>query len=72
MKHIRALKYLAISSLIEKKEERMKKEKKVAPRNFVAKHQKTSGAGRHRDNKSDYRRQPKHRHQQFSKQKEEG
>lgn len=41
------------------------------PRNFVAKHQQATGAGRHRDNKSDYRRQPKHRHQQFSNQKEE-
>lgn len=44
----------------------MKKEKvkKTAPRNFVAKHQQESGAGRHTDRKSDYRRQPKHRNQQ--------
>ena len=40
-------------------------------RNFVAKYAQDSGSGRHRDNKNDYRRQPKHRHQQFSKQKEE-
>lgn len=39
------------------------KAKKVLPRNFVVKHQQVTGAGRHTDRKSDYRRQPKHRNQ---------
>jgi hypothetical protein len=42
-----------------------KKVKPSAPRNFVAKHAQESGAGRHKDSKNDYRRQPKHRHQQL-------
>lgn len=33
-------------------------------RNFVAKHAQETGAGRHKDRKSDYLRQPKHRNQQ--------
>lgn len=41
-----------------------KKQKDVKPRNFVAKHQKGSGSGRHVDHKNDYRRQPKHRNRQ--------
>lgn len=40
-----------------------RKEKLSKPRNFVAKHQQESGAGRHKDHKNDYRRQPKHRNQ---------
>jgi hypothetical protein len=39
-----------------------KKSKPSVPRNFVAKHAQESGAGRHRDPKNDFRRQPKHRH----------
>jgi hypothetical protein len=39
----------------------MKKKTVLVPRNFVAKNQKTAGAGRHTDKKSDFRRQPKHR-----------
>lgn len=37
----------------------------VVQRNFVAKHAQESGAGRHKDRKSDYRRKPKHRNQQL-------
>lgn len=33
------------------------------PRNYVAKHCQETGAGRHRDPKNDFRRNPKHRHQ---------
>lgn len=44
---------------------------KNATRNFVAKNAQESGAGRHKDSKKDYRRQPKHRKQQFNFNKEE-
>lgn len=40
-----------------------KKDNKKAVRNFVAKHSQESGAGRHKDRKNDYSRQPKHRNQ---------
>jgi hypothetical protein len=39
----------------------MKKESKLPVRNWVAKNQKTSGAGRHTDRKRDYQRHDKHR-----------
>jgi hypothetical protein len=48
-----------------------KEEPRVAQRNFVAKYALENGGGWHRDRKKEYRRQPKHRHQQFSNQKEE-
>ena len=41
------------------------KKSKLVPRNFVAKNSQESGSGRHKDPKNDYRRQPKHRHQQY-------
>lgn len=40
-----------------------KRKDKTPVRNWVAKNQKTSGSGRHKDDKNDYRRQPKHRNQ---------
>lgn len=36
---------------------------KVPQRNFVAKNAQETGAGRHTDQKNDYRRKPKHRNQ---------
>jgi hypothetical protein len=38
-----------------------RKSKPGKSRNFVAKHAQESGAGRHKDQKSDYQRRPKHR-----------
>lgn len=40
-----------------------RKREEIPTRNWVAKNQKTSGSGRHKDDKNDYRRQPKHRNQ---------
>jgi len=40
-----------------------KNDQPVKARNFVAKHAQGTGVGRHKDRKSDYRRQPKHRNQ---------
>ena len=48
-----------------------RKSKPAKPRNFVAKHQQETGAGRHTDRKSDYRRQPKHRNREVHNTKEE-
>ena len=45
--------------------------KKIVTRNFVAKNAQESGAGRHKDKKHDYKRQPKHRGSQSSNLKEE-
>ncbi|MBP6888518.1 MAG: hypothetical protein KBC21_02325 [Candidatus Pacebacteria bacterium] len=40
---------------------RKAKPKKLVPiRNWVAKHAQESGAGRHKDDKKDYKRKPKH------------
>jgi hypothetical protein len=35
-------------------------------RNFVAKNAQESGAGRHKDKKADFRRQPKHRNKEIA------
>lgn len=43
-----------------------KNNQQVKARNFVAKHAQGTGAGRHKDRKSDYRRQPKHRNKEVS------